>query len=106
MSELYILDEKGRPKPEPDAAKWGQWFETANRSVARDKIGDVVISTVFLGLNHAFVGGPPILWETMVFGGPMDQEDDRCSGSREQAETMHNEMVERVRVLFFNHTTI
>ena len=77
--------------------KWGRWFrDTKNRSVARDKIGDVVISTVFLGVNHALRGGPPILWETMVFGCSMDQEVDRCSGSREQAEAMHNEMVERV----------
>ena len=41
--------------------------------------------------------GPPVLWETMVFGGKLDQEQARCSGNREQAEAMHNEMVERVK---------
>jgi hypothetical protein len=35
------------------------------------------VSTVFLALNHAFRPGPPILFETMIFGGPMDQYMDR-----------------------------
>jgi hypothetical protein len=42
-------------------------------------------------------GNPVVLWETMVFGGKLDQEQDRCSGSREQAEAMHARMVERVK---------
>lgn len=37
----------------------------------------VRVSTVFLALNHQFVNGPPILWETMVFGGPTDGDMDR-----------------------------
>lgn len=35
------------------------------------------VSTVFLGLNHAFRPGPPVLFETLVFGGPMDLHMDR-----------------------------
>lgn len=27
---------------------------------------------MFLGIDHAFMGGPPILWETMIFGGVFD----------------------------------
>jgi hypothetical protein len=48
-------------------------------------------------MDHQWGEGPPILWETMVFGGPMDQEQDRCGGSREQAEAMHAHMVKRVK---------
>jgi hypothetical protein len=59
------------------------------------------VSTVFLGLDYSFEhhGRGPILWETMVFGGPLDEEMDRCGGTREQAEAMHAAMVERVRAV-------
>jgi len=51
-----------------------------NRTVAKTKIGDVVISTVFLGLDHRMGGGgPPIVFETMVFGGKLDQSQGRYS---------------------------
>jgi len=33
----------------------------------------VSISTIFLGVDHAWFGGPPVLWETMVFGGKDDE---------------------------------
>lgn len=46
--------------------------------VAFDRIGDVDISTVWLGLDHNFSGeGPPLIFETMVFGGRHDQEQQR-----------------------------
>jgi hypothetical protein len=35
--------------------------------------GNIGISTVFLGLDHRHFGdGPPLLFETMVFGGSRD----------------------------------
>jgi hypothetical protein len=93
----YILDSNGCPVLEPDVMKWAHWFEKANRTVAMDTVGGSIVSTVFLGIDHGFDGGPPILWETMVFSGKLDHEQDRCSGSREQAEAMHARMVKRVK---------
>lgn len=94
----YILDANGQPKPEPDLLTWAQWLETAHRQIGLDTVGDVEVSTVFLGLDHNFErSGPPILWETMTFGSGQPQEQRRCSGSREQAEAMHAEMVEWVK---------
>ena len=96
--DKYILTDNGIPVVEPDLMKWAVWFQdTERRLVARNLIGPSAISTVFLGLDHNFDEGPPVLWETMVFGGAMDQVQDRCSGSREQAEAMHAAMLERVR---------
>lgn len=93
----YILDEHGNPKIEPDLIKWAQWFEKAERHVAVTQVADSKVSTVFLGLDHNFnKNGPPVLWETMVFGGILDQEQERCSGNREQAEAMHLNMVQLV----------
>jgi hypothetical protein len=98
MPSHYILDKDGRIK-RASALTWGIWFEKSeNRIVKQEQFGDVMVSTVFLGLDHNFSGkGPPILWETMVFGGPLNQEMNRCSGNREQAEAMHDEMVQRVK---------
>lgn len=73
----YILVGK-EPVPEPDLLKWGKWFETADRIVRRDEIDGVRISTVFLGLDHAFGGGVPLLFETMIFGGEHDGYQTRA----------------------------
>ena len=69
----YILDGK-RIIEEPRIEAYAEWFETANRTVEKTTISDdVEVSTVFLGLDHRFVGdGPPILFETLVFGGKYD----------------------------------
>ncbi len=52
---LYVLDDKGEPRREPDLMKWA------------------------------------------VFGGPCDDMQDRCSGSRADAEAMHARMCDKVR---------
>ncbi len=58
------------PVPVDDVVEWSQWFGTADRQVARDLVGPLMVSTVFLGVDHNyFDDGPPILFETMVFGG-------------------------------------
>jgi hypothetical protein len=94
MSQYYILE--GHEAKPCDAMTWGKWFEKNDRHVADEKIGDVRISTVFLGLNHSFDNGEPLLFETLVFGGELDQEMDRYF-TWEQAETGHKKMVERVK---------
>jgi hypothetical protein len=63
----YIL--KGRkPVRIYDLLEFAVWFETANRVVAQTRIGNLFVSTVFLGIDHNYhLEGPPILFETMVF---------------------------------------
>jgi hypothetical protein len=91
----YILRDK-QPIPCSDLLEWGRWLETADRRVAADEVGSIRISTVFLGLDHNFGGGPPLLFETMVFGGDLDQECERYS-TWEEAEAGHRKMIERVK---------
>lgn len=102
MNDKYILDANGEPVLEPDLLKWASWYEdgqkTRVRVVACEAIGDCKVSTVFLAMDHRFTSeGDPILWETMIFGGGLDMDQDRCCGSREQALAMHARMVERVK---------
>jgi hypothetical protein len=52
------------------------------------------LSTVWLGLDHSFGAGPPLIFETMVFGGPNDEEQERYS-TEEEAKAGHAAMVER-----------
>lgn len=78
----YILDENNEPVPCEDLFVFASWFEDVeNRIVAKDKVDDVEVSTVFLGIDHDFSGqGPPVLWETMIFGGRYNESQGRyCS---------------------------
>lgn len=75
---LYVLAADGRtPVHEPDGVAWSRWFETSGeaRRVARTEIAGLgSISTVFLGIDHAFREGRPVLFETMSFLGGDDGE--------------------------------
>jgi hypothetical protein len=94
MNGQYILDGHN-PIPVDDLLQWGQWLETADRVVGKDEIGDATVSTVFLGLDHSFGFGPPMLFETMIFGGPHDQEMERYS-TWEEAEAGHQRWVQKL----------
>ncbi len=37
------------------------------KRIAETTVGDWWISTVYLGMNHAIGGGPPLIFETMIF---------------------------------------
>jgi hypothetical protein len=99
---MYRLDVDGNPVEEPDTLAWGRWFGTADRSLAYDRVGAVEVSTVFLGLDHNYSGGPPLLWETMTFAVDETSElhnlQDRYT-TRESALAGHKAMVARVRGL-------
>jgi hypothetical protein len=89
VSGKYILVD-GQPRRCDDVRAWARWFETADtdRIVAKTSEGDVEVSTVFLALDHNFGGGEPLLYETMIFGGPHDGYQERYA-SREEAERGH-----------------
>jgi hypothetical protein len=94
----YILDGK-EPRAVQNVIEWSAWFEAADRKVARTEIGDAVVSTVFVGLDHAWEG-PAILFETMVFadGHPLDEDQLRYRTWAE-AETGHIEVCEQIQAL-------
>lgn len=105
-SKWYILNEKKQPIKTPmiEANKWMQANNGANKKVAYDEIGEIRISTVFLSLDHNHSnGGPPVLWETMVFGildedGNEDEKQERYT-SHEAALEGHNRWLEWVKLM-------
>jgi hypothetical protein len=82
--DTYILDVNRNPVAEPNLERRREWFARhKNRLVRRSYITkDIYVSTAFLGIDYNPSGrGPPVLWETMVFGGPHDGYQRRY-GSR------------------------
>ncbi len=63
----YILDGDGEPIECINLTEWARWFQANDRHVAKDTVNGFFVSTVFLGLDHSFGEGPPVLWETMIF---------------------------------------
>ena len=41
--------------------------QSPRRIVAKDRVGPVEVSTIFLGMDDSFGSGDPVLWETMIF---------------------------------------
>ncbi len=111
MTRLHYIIDKDHRFHVVDLFAWAEWMEREDHAalvrVAETTCGPYWISTIFLGLDHSFGEGPPVLWETMVFDQskpqehvlPLDGEMNRCAGGWEQAEAMHAEMVARVEAV-------
>jgi hypothetical protein len=83
-----------------DLLTWARWFDapTTRRTVARTVDADgVIVSTVFLGLDHAWPRtGPRQIFETLVVGGPCHHTLARYA-TWAQAEAGHAAMCARVQ---------
>ena len=67
MSMHWILNDSHEAVP-VDLMEWAHFFEDfSNRRVRHTRVGPYFVSTVFLGLDHSFGSGPPLLFETMVY---------------------------------------
>lgn len=98
----YLLDENHKPYQVDDLFEWAHAFEKMDRHVAVWELGNIKVSTVFLGLNHNHGNfGPPILFETMVFGMDDDYQERCCTW--EQAKLMHDQAVQWVQHKQPNH---
>lgn len=80
-----------------DLFTWARCFEHAHCTVDSTPVGDVGIRTVFVGLDPwGSADSPPLLFETLVFGGRLDQEQRRYV-TWDEAVAGHAEMVARVQ---------
>lgn len=76
MSLFYYLNDDHTYRP-CECEEWASQFEKMDRTVAKHIVSGHLISTVWLGNNHAFYGGRPLLFETMVFKGD-SSADEYC----------------------------
>lgn len=95
MGDFYGLD--GEPIT---MEQWGGLYENDENDSRRIGLtefpGGVWISTVHLGIDHQFGDGPPLIFETMVFGpeeGYAQELDMERYSTKEQAAEGHQRMV-------------
>lgn len=92
----YILD--GHTVVPCDHDTWLHWISDEDnfqkKRVALTQLGDLKVSTVFLGLDHNFSNAKIAIFETMVFGGPGDEDMERYSTWDEAVEG-HQRMVDK-----------
>lgn len=77
-SGLRYYDRDGKP------ITMRRWVDLSNDlaycNVRMTAVNDEVsVSTIWLGLDHGFGSSTPVIFETMVFGGPLDQQMERYS---------------------------
>ena len=68
MKNIYWkMDESGNVQPATMAEGMEYFGNASKKIIARDTINGVLISTVFLVIDHSFDESQPILFETMLF---------------------------------------
>jgi hypothetical protein len=74
IGRAMYFDRQGNPI---SLRQWGELREHGSEEgytgdsyvrVAQDQVGTAWVSTVWLGINHNWSDGPPIIFETMIFG--------------------------------------
>ena len=95
-NDKYIL-ENGKIKV-VDLMTWAEWFEKADRHIGNDFIDGVRVSTVFLGIDHNFGEGEPLLFETMIFGGEHSDYQERYS-TLEEAKQGHLKAIKLAKTI-------
>jgi len=94
--KLFYKLEGNEAIPVENMEDWLVSFKGRDRKVKSTTIGEVYVSTVFLGLDHSHTEkGLPILFETMIFGGKHDGYQKRYE-TWAQAEAGHEQAVEKV----------
>jgi hypothetical protein len=93
MPRALYYDWEGRPI---DRETWSRLFEDERHIGADDLDDGVMVSTVWLGISTS-LSDPPLIFETMVFGGPFNERTWRWATEAE-ARAGHREIVETVRL--------
>lgn len=94
---LYVL-EGHEPVQTINFVYWAMRRDKDYRVALTSSISGIEISTVFLGMEHNWRkdGSPPLLFETMIFGGEHDGDLLR-SATWDEAVRIHEEMCALVR---------
>lgn len=108
----YRRDGTPIPNNVDDVLVWAESFERANRRVCCTNFWwGGRLSTVFLGLDHAWGNGPPLIFETMLFGLECHGGDLFCDrySTEKEAIAGHSVIVRKLKnpfnvlALFIEH---
>lgn len=105
LSLYYIIDDDTKQIRHPvNLDEYIQWCEqhcdviggVSVRIAYSELAPDVDVSTIFMTLDHSFGFGPPVLYETIVFGGPLNLYRRRYH-TEEEALRGHEQTVAMLR---------
>jgi hypothetical protein len=89
--------------------EWGIMFMGKERLLWQEAHQNHFISTVFLGMDHSFLNGPPLWFESMVFcqDGHKCMWDTHCERytTYDQAQRGHRLLMEKVKNGAMNEAT-
>lgn len=95
MKHYKLVDKKPIPC---SLEEYGYWESIHERRISLTNLGSVDVSTVFLGIDHQFGEGKPILFETCIFGGEREGEitryhtyDEALEGHKKIVESFNTE---------------
>jgi hypothetical protein len=100
---LYVLDDEDNPVLAHNVLSWGEWMETHPHHLAQTLFPWGRVSTIFLGIDASMIEvligvGPlthkPTLWETMVFGGPLNLSQWQYNSKKDALEGHRQAVVE------------
>lgn len=94
---LGYYDRQGRPL---DLGSWSQLLTDEDyKIVARSVVNGYAVSTVWLGLDHQFGQGSPLIFETMVFATEALEDAGICErySTEDEARAGHDEIVTLLR---------
>lgn len=92
---MYYIMQNMRPR-RVQCFEYAAWHETHDRKIDRTMIGDVLVSTIFCGVDQSYGCGPPLIFETRVSGRALDGETRRYATLGE-AKRGHHEIVDAVQ---------
>lgn len=100
LAMWWVLDAEGQPaRPRSMDEVESCLRDHRARTVCRQWVGNVEVSTMFLGLDWLCAEGTPVLWETMTFSNVAEYDcavQARCGGRRPEALAMHLRVCEAV----------
>jgi hypothetical protein len=92
---------------------WGQLHsDPVYKRVAENYVGPLWVSTVWLGLDHGWGDGPPVIFETMVFktegADNINWDEDICErySTEEEALAGHERIVASLQYVIEEVPTI
>ena len=94
IKNLYY-DKNDQPITGKDACfVWAKQLEDSKDRIVRQQTTwlGFWVSTVWLGLDHSFGGGKPLIYETMVFRGSSGDIDMKRYSTRKEAVEGHRQM--------------
>ena len=75
--------------------EFAQYIENNGNIIDQTEIGDVLVSTVFLGINHCVNPNNLKAFETAILGGKYDGHIERCD-TWDNAIKQHENMCNKV----------